>query len=333
IAPNAGADKKLSVRLKRSRQDDPTRFTVNTVLALTEAAWTIRKQIELAFLIGENPHKAAADLGFSPSDDYGSGLSPDYRKGYDLAQRTRELLGLSAEQPISALKELIEIKLAIPVIQLELHREFAGATVASGNDRGIVINLQGDNLNPLVRRMTMAHELGHLLWDPDQNLDKLRVDRYDQIGADLESQAPDRVERRANAFAVEFLAPGEAIKKEFNSKGGGAAGLSHIVNLFGVSRTAIMRHLSNASYNAIVPVEGALLDISTDSWEGTESLAVPLFRPQDVPISRRGRFAYYIYQAHSRKLISDDTAVSLFRCKPDELNRALKTAHDFLVAR
>jgi Zn-dependent peptidase ImmA (M78 family)/transcriptional regulator with XRE-family HTH domain len=333
IVADAGADNQLSVRLKKSRKDDPKRFTVNTVLALTEAAWTIRKQMELAVLIGESPRKAVSGLGFLPSNDYGSRLSPDYKKGYELAGETRKLLGLSAHEPVSSLKELIEKKLSVPVIQMDLHHEFAGATVASGDDRGLVINLQGDNRNPHVQRMTMAHELGHLLWDPDQKLNKLRVDRYDEIGLDVaaEGQAPDRVERRANAFAVEFLAPGDAIKKEFNKKGGGVTGLAHIVDLFGVSRTAIMHHLSNASHNTIGAVEGALPDISLDVWEARETLAVPLFRPEDVPVSRRGRFAYYIYEAHKRNLISDDTAASLFKCKPEELNLALKTTEDYLI--
>jgi Zn-dependent peptidase ImmA (M78 family) len=195
-------------------------------------------------------------------------------------------------------------------------------------------NLRGDNLNPHVRRMVMAHELGHLLWDPDQKLNKLRVDRYDEISADVmtEGRAPDRVERRANAFAVEFLAPGEAIKKEFNKKGGGTVGLAHIIDLFGVSRTAIMQHLTNASHNMIGAVEGGLSEISTTVWDAGELLAVPLFKPQNVPISRQGRFAYYAFTAHERKLISDDTAASLFRCKPEELGIALKTTHDYLVA-
>lgn len=331
VVADAGADKQLSVRLKKFKSDDPKRFTVNAVLALTEAAWVTRKQFELAELLGEEPRETTSELGFSPSDDYGNKLSPDYKKGYELARQTRKFLGLKPDDPISSLKELIEVKLAIPVVQLELGQEFAGATIATGGDRGIVINLNGDNSNPLVRRMTMAHELGHLLWDPDQRLDKLRVDRYDELQTNVQLGKPlDHVERRANAFAVELLAPGDAIVSAFTTQGGGTTGLTHVIEKFGVSRTATMHHLENASHNNISTVEGGLGDLSIDVWEANELLALPLFRPQDVPVSRRGRFAYFIYKAHANKLISDDTAASLFRCKFAELPLALKTARELV---
>ena len=107
-------------------------------------------------------------------------------------------------------------------------------------------------------------------------------------------------------------------------------GSMSISNVAGVSRTALMRHLTNASANVISPVEGALPAISTDEWEANESLAVPLFKPQDVPVSRRGRFAHYVYEAHRRKAISDDTAASLFRCKPEHIAQALRRRRNWL---
>src|SRR5665213_1794222 len=177
---DAGADRELGVRLRSLKLRDPQRFTVNTVLGLAEAAWTIRRQYNLANLISEPDESSVGELGFIPSDDYGNKLSPAYQKGYSLARRSRELLGILPGEPIESLKELIESRLRIPVIQLELNSAFAGATVASGARRGIVVNLAGDNEHPLMRRMTMAHELGHLLWDPDRRLQRLAVDRYDQ---------------------------------------------------------------------------------------------------------------------------------------------------------
>jgi Zn-dependent peptidase ImmA (M78 family) len=254
--------------------------------------------------------------------------------GYRLASRTRELLGIPSEAPIDSLKELIEVRLRIPVIQVELHSDFAGATIASGSHRGIVVNLVGDNSIPLVRRMTMAHELGHLLWDPDQRLDKLRVDRYDEIDIDAvaENYPLDHVERRANAFAIEFLAPRDAIVREFQKGGGGAAGLETIMTAFGVSKTAIARHLSNASNNVIDVLEERLPHLSFDEWDARESVAVPVFNPQDVPVSRRGRFAYYVYKAFEQRLISEDTAASLYRCKLSELSAALTSTENYIVS-
>jgi Zn-dependent peptidase ImmA (M78 family) len=329
----AGGDHQLGVRLRTFKSSDPKRYTVNTVLALSEAAWTIRKQFDLASLIQEHDNNAVRELGFTPSDDYGSKLAPDYIMGYRLASRARELLNIPAEAPIESLKELIEIRLRIPVIQLELQPDFAGATIATGSRRGIAINLAGGNSSPLVRRMTMAHELGHLLWDPDERLDKLRVDRYEEIDMAVAENYPlDHIERRANAFAIEFLAPRDAIISEFKKFGEGAAGLEKVITTFGVSKVAIAHHLSNASHNLIDVLGERLPYISYDEWEARESLAVPLFDPKDVPISRKGRFAYYVYRAFEKHLISDDTAASLYRCKLSDLSAALKSTKNYIVS-
>jgi Zn-dependent peptidase ImmA (M78 family) len=306
---------------------------VNTVLGLAEAAWAIRKQYSLARLIGEDDQGAVEELGFAPSDDYGSRLSPDYQKGYQLARRTRELLDIHPAAPIESLKDLIEARLRIPVIQLELNSMFAGATVASGGRRGIAINVVGDNVGAVMRRMTMAHELAHLLWDPDNRLRKLVVDRYDQInhGAAKSADQLDHVERRANAFAIEFLAPGDAILEQFVKAGRGSAGLEKVITTYGVSKTAVMRHLANMSHNQVDVSSERLGEVSFDDWEGRELLAVPLFDPQDVPISRRGRFAYYVLQAFEANQISDDTAASLYGCELKSLGIALHSTRSYIT--
>ena len=256
------------------------------------------------------------------------------KKGMNRSSNTRIVRDqLRSSKFIQSIKELIESKLRIPVVQLEIHGDLAGATVSSGAFRGIVINLNGDNGNPLARRMTMAHELGHLLWDPDQRLKKLVVDRYDLINQDAVSAAVplDFVERRANAFAIELLAPRSAILREFDKAGHGAKGLSHLISTFGVSRTAVANHLLNASFNRIDVTEERISQPPSDEWEARESLAVPLFNPQTVPVSRRGRFAYCVFKAYRANLISADTAASLYQCRPDELDRALKSTENFVI--
>nr|WP_274617642.1 ImmA/IrrE family metallo-endopeptidase [Bradyrhizobium oropedii] len=193
--------------------------------------------------------------------------------------------------------------------------------------------MKGDNSNPLARRMTMAHELGHLLWDPDQRLNRLVVDKYDSIIRDaVTSTSPlDAVERRANAFAIEFLAPGDAILSLFEDAGGGATGLKRIISTFGVSRTAIVNHLMNASHNRIDMRQHEFPQIPTDEWEAAESLAVPLFDPQSVPVSRRGRFSQYVLEAYENKSISSDTAASLYQCQQSELERALNSTRNYVI--
>ena len=173
--PKARGDQVLGVRLRElTRARDETRFTVGVVLKLAEAAWVIARQDWLARLVGARAFEALA----APDPNFGY---PAWRHGYRLAERTRNLLGLSSDEPIGSLRLLIEDRLGIPVVQQALGQRFAGATLANGGTRGIVVNEEGMNENVWVRRMTMGHELGHLLWDPDQQLNRLNVDAYEDL--------------------------------------------------------------------------------------------------------------------------------------------------------
>ena len=115
---------------------------------------------------------------FEPSHDYGHG-EPAWRAGYVLAERTRERLGLGLE-PIESMRDLVEHRLGIPIIQVALPTRIAGATVSSHGQRGIVLNTAGANSNVWIRRTTMAHELAHILFDPEEQLSNVRVDSYDE---------------------------------------------------------------------------------------------------------------------------------------------------------
>ena len=64
-----------------------------------------------------------------------------------------------------------------------------------------------------IRRATLAHELGHLLYDPDSRLQNVCVDSYIGSRKDPQTYESDFVEQRANAFAIAFLAPIDAVGK------------------------------------------------------------------------------------------------------------------------
>ncbi|CCG42785.1 ImmA/IrrE family metallo-endopeptidase [Magnetospirillum molischianum] len=325
---NSSEANTLGIRLRKLRSSDSVKFTENTALRLAEAAWTIQKQNEISALYERNRNDPRGD--FSPEPDYGDKWHPDYKVGYELAQKARKILGIKEGDPVLSIKEVIEDWLRIPVIQLELHSSFAGATVAAGDHRGIVINVTGENKNPLIRRMTMAHELGHLLWDPDEKLQKITIDGYNLINKDVGETSLDHVERRANAFAIEFLAPGAAIINEFRTAGEGSTGLESIIAKYGIGRMAAGYHLANSSNHQIDADHIKIRNPDFSEWEGRESLAVPLFQPESVPISRRGRFAYCIVCALDNGLISRDTAASLFGCSERELHLAIKTTRDYI---
>ena len=304
----------LGVRL-RSLGDGQTHFSTAMVLALAEAGWVVRKQLQLAELLG----KARAVFDHQPSDDYGSLNSPAWRKGHQLAAETREKLALGWDRPIESMTGLLE-ELGIPVIHVELPKDFAGATISSGSIRGIVINTLGKNNNVWVRRMTMAHELGHFLWDPPARLQKLVVDSYSALERDF-TKTKDKVEQRANAFAVELLAPEAMISSIYRDAANPTQGIIEIMQHFGVGRAAATYHVQNTIGE---PVRADRINEEPDgALVAREEFVVSYPALDALPISRRGRFVELVVEAVSRNLLSEDTAAAYLSCPKDQLRPVL----------
>lgn len=307
----ARGDKDLGVRLREfSEFKDTRKFSPSDVLALTEAAWVIRTQSDLSRLVDKD--FPLRELRFAPDANY---AFPTYERGYELAEKTRKLLNIGQDEPISSMKSLIEERLHVPVVQQALASKFAGATLADGADRGIVVNEAGQNANVWVRRMTMAHELGHLLWDPDQRLNKLKVDKYDDVTSDVK----DPVEIRANAFAISFLAPPAAVRRIVDRKESLVAAVSEVMITFGMSGTAAKYHVQNACNRNTRDISVSQLPSASDDWTGRENLTLDWFPLKNTPISRRGRFALLAAQCLEAGLISLDTASMYLRSQPEEL--------------
>ena len=127
---------------------------------------------------------------FEPSHDYGEGGHPAWSAGIPTSREAaRERLGLGLE-PIESMRDLVEHRLGIPIIQVALPKRIAGATISSHGRRGIVLNTDGANSNVWIRRATMAHELAHILFDPEEQLSNVRVDSYDEDGAKRRGRRP-----------------------------------------------------------------------------------------------------------------------------------------------
>jgi hypothetical protein len=215
---------------------------------------------------------------------------------------------------------LVELKLKIPLVHLSLPHQFAGATLAIGRMRGIVVNVNGLNNNDWVRRATIAHELGHLLWDPDEKLESLVVDTFEDIEEEPPQLKHDRVEARANAFAIEFLAPREYALEIFNASSNKKTALRDVMVHFGVSFTSAKFQIWNALERAVGLESFAVEGVEpTDDWKGRESFTNDFFVPNSVPISRRGYFALYVVEALRDRLISLDSAASFLQTSKEDL--------------
>ena len=225
------------------------------------------------------------------------------------------------------MRDLVESRLGIPIIQAELPRAIAGATISSNGQRGIVLNVEGPNSNVWIRRTTLAHELAHILFDPEEQLSNVRVDSYNQLERDVEhgAQSPDGVEQRANAFAVEFLAPREAVKHLVPDPAQvSAASIAEVMSVFGIGRAAARFHVGNAWWGqAELPPESAIRERPSDEQRAAEDFTLDFFQPETTSAQRRGRFAPLTAEAVDAGLITADTAAQYLACSEDEFTAAL----------
>lgn len=326
----ATGDDALAIRLRTLRPpqaNDAKRLSARAVLTFAHAASVIRTQQRLQSWL--NPVRHAPR--FSPEEDYGSAARPAYRIGYALAEDARKILGLS-DFSIESMKNLVETKLGIPVIQAELPRRIAGATIAVSDSqhedvRGIVLNTVGANENVWVRRATLAHELGHLLFDPIQRLNQIQVDTYESNEMDPQGGSIDYVEQRANAFAISFLAPMEAVR-ELTPTPLRSESIRNVMSTFGISHTAARYHTFNSHYRKYpLPQDQPTLGPS-DEQTAAENFTLDYFPISHTPIVRRGRFCAVVNASYEQGYISIDSAAKYMCCNRKEYEEASPVIHD-----
>jgi Zn-dependent peptidase ImmA (M78 family)/transcriptional regulator with XRE-family HTH domain len=326
--PTTGADYELAARLRTMHGNvgPGTEFDERTVVHLAEAGWVISTQDRLRDWLlppGSWP-------GFDQSADYGSREQPAWRVGYELASTARRRLGLGNE-PIASLRKVVEETLGIPVVQIALPPAIAGATVAVKERRGVVLNTVGMHSNVWVRRFTLAHELGHLLFDPAQRLLSVRVDSFEALHLSPD-QVRDEVEQRANAFAIAFLAPPDGVR--------GIVGppettreltiddLRKVITTYGISATAGRYHVENSYWRSHKIPNGRIEEWPADDQQAAEDWSLDYFIPRATPPSRRGRIAGLVVAAVDRGLISDDTATRYLSCSIEEYHNAAETIRE-----
>lgn len=320
--PDSGADSRLAYRLRdlsRKHAHLTWQMTPRTALRFAEAASIIRVQIRLQEWLGiETERHLFATSGF-----YGSYQRQTWKVGYDLADEARTKLDLG-KAPVSSMRELVEHRLGIPVVQVDLGQKIAGATIVTHNDRneevrGILLNAAGKNENVWIRRTTLAHELGHLLFDPNERLESVRVDPYEQSEADPETQGFDQVEQRANAFAIAFLAPLDEVRS-IASLPFSRSSIVDVMHKFGLSQTAARYHISNAHFRQHELPQFVIREAPADELKAAENFTTDFFPLQGTPVQRRGKFADLVVKAYTEKLISLDTASLYLQCTKEEFS-------------
>ncbi|MGM0578319.1 MAG: ImmA/IrrE family metallo-endopeptidase [Myxococcota bacterium] len=167
--------------------------------------------------------------------------------GVDRALAFREAFGVPEHAPMTGEYD-IEAAL-LPVLGIavqDLHLddvEVDGvAIVAPGRRPTIAVNRSGRFAKkPWGRRMTLAHELCHLLYDGDGS---------GRVGIVSSPWAPYPLERRANAFAAMLLAPEPAVAAVLSrdTESWTPQTLREAMRALGVGVSTLTRHLQNLGW-------------------------------------------------------------------------------------
>ena len=323
-----GGDANLAYRLRtlqERRNGSAGGISPDTAMLFAETASIVRVHHRLQDWLG-----LRKGFGFLPhAHNFGTPEPSAWKIGYIMAERARYTLQLG-NAPIVSMRKLAERKLGIPVIHARLPEHIAGATVMTTSDkggeaRGVVLNTVGENENVWVRRETLARELAHLRYDTNTSLDNLRLDSYDDVQRDPQGDGTmDFEEQRANAFAIAFLAPNEAVR-EIAPTPVTEESVTNVMRTFGISHTAARYHINNCHYRQYDVPDHIMETWPSDEQVAAENFTADYFPLPDTPIQRRGRFAGLVAAAYLENLISDHTAALYLHCEIDDFRKHAET--------
>lgn len=234
---------------------------------------TVRDLAELEQLshrvtAGELPESARAASALE-------GATSPMEQGVRLAAIVRDLLDLGAA-PVPSMVELLQNRLDVAVFWTtpdELDPAIDGASASEPRPSALV-NLVGGAQCWWRTRMTLAHELCHLLLDHGAGTPSALVSpshghrRGPRTGWTL-FEGFDDLEVRADAFAAEFLVPAAAIQEVFTDADPTTSeGVSEVAVRFGVGRTVAINRISDV-FNLSAGAR-ARLDRLSVHWEAQE---------------------------------------------------------------
>lgn len=168
--------------------------------------------------------------------------------GYDLAREVRAKLKIPMTEPLTGVRDLESVLLStlgVAVLDVTLEdRGVEGVAIWSpGRIPLIAVNTGGlFSGTQWGRRMTLAHEVCHLLSDGSEDVG---------VGIVSNSWAPRLLERRASAFAAMLLAPSEALRAVLggdNSARWHVRDLQRAMSVLGIGATTLCRQLQNLSW-------------------------------------------------------------------------------------
>ncbi|QND81939.1 ImmA/IrrE family metallo-endopeptidase [Pseudoxanthomonas mexicana] len=143
-------------------------------------------------------------------------VQSQYQKPYDVGVRVaisaRAQLGVQSNQKVDLEKILSGLNVSLRVEHCELEDDFKGLAIwGKKHGPGIIVAESSKSRFSLAyQRVTIAHELGHLLMDGDHAIGAVDI---------LHGRVPPSMEQRAKSFAGEFLLPAKVAADAWQERG------------------------------------------------------------------------------------------------------------------
>lgn len=221
---------------------------------------------------------------------------PEWQQGQEFAARAREALGLGLD-PIPSMKSLLEDRLRWALFFVtpdELSPALQGASTVTPRP-AILVNLVEGRERWWCTRVSLAHEMCHILYDSRTSARPYLISPQGELQGRREWAIVDRfrgLERRANAFAVHFLAPSAAIRTLVGRMSPDAERtIDAVCASFGISRTVAVRRLGH-EYRISDDTQHQLIERGSDTAHAKTHPDAEL-----VPGLRRGRLEALVDRA------------------------------------
>lgn len=218
--------------LLRAQQAD---ISARARFAITAAASVARDARRLRDALGhEDTWAKLESFQHRPESD-------DPGEAEALAEHVRSRLDLG-DKVIGSVSALAA-DLGVLVLWAELDRDVDAISMANEELGGLIVaNTAGQHMGSgCQRRITLAHELCHVLFDRPR---MANLDRFCVTGSvDENHEHRDNIERRARAFPAYFLAPRAAVARIWSAGGPPAEKVADVMRTFGLGYDATRHHL------------------------------------------------------------------------------------------
>lgn len=244
----------------------------------------IEKYIEIENILQMNPHSAL---------DYKKDIVENEKDAMRVALQLRKDLDIGLDAIVSAI-ELLE-SVGVKIIEIDHDGKFSGTCNVAGGIPVIVINR---NMTSERKRITIFHELGHLLMHCAEGVDE---------------------EKMCTIFANEVLIPSARFKELIGEQRHDISliELQSIQRIYGISVDALM-------------AKAAQLNIITDKRYATfhkKKNALPAFKKAVeegcYPMEETKRFKRLVYRALASELVSISKAAALLDTSVEDVRTSL----------